>query len=70
MSANLAMFLVDPKTTVLWGMTAGARAGLSWVATGIGIIALFENRSWCYIMVNGGYHIVAFVAMSMGSTSR
>ena len=28
MSANLAMFLADPKTTVVWGMTAGALAGV------------------------------------------
>jgi hypothetical protein len=63
MSANLAMFLADPKTTVVWGMTAGALAGVGWVAAGLGIIALFENRSWIYILVNGGYHVVAFVAM-------
>lgn len=63
MSANLAAFLADPKTTITWGMTAGLLAGLGWVATGIGIIALFENRSWTYIFVNGGYHIVAFVTM-------
>ena len=50
MSANLAMFLADPKTTVLWGMTAGALAGIGWVAAGLGIIALFENRSWTYIL--------------------
>ena len=63
MSANLAMFLADPKTTVAWGMAAGALAGIGWVAAGIGITALFENRSLCYIIVNGGYHIVAFVTM-------
>jgi hypothetical protein len=63
MSANLAAFLADPKTTVVWGMTAGLLAGLGWVAAGIGIIALFENRSWTYIFVNGGYQVVAFVTM-------
>jgi Protein of unknown function (DUF1761) len=63
MSANLAMFLADPTTTVAWGMTAGALAGIGWVAAGLGIVALFENRSWTYILVNGGYHVVAFVAM-------
>lgn len=63
MSANLAAFLADPRTTIVWGMTAGLLAGLGWVATGIAIIALFENRSWTYILVNGGYHVVAFVTM-------
>ena len=63
MSANLAAFLADPETTVVWGITAGLLAGFGWVAAGIAIIALFENRSWTYIFVNGGYQIVAFVTM-------
>jgi hypothetical protein len=63
MSANLAMFLADPSTTVVWGMTAGALAGAGWVAAGLAIVALFENRPWSYILVNGGYLIVAFVLM-------
>ena len=63
MSANLAAFLADPKTTMWWGMTAGALAGFGWVAAGLAITALFENRSWTYIMVNGGYHVVSFVLM-------
>ena len=44
-------------------MTAGLLAGLGWVAAGIAVIALFENRSWTYIAVNGCYQIVAFVTM-------
>ena len=63
MSANLAMFLVDPTTTVLWGMMAGALAGIGWAAAGLALVALFENRSWTYILVNGGYLAVSFVLM-------
>ena len=63
MAANLAMFLADAKTTLVWGMTAGALAGGGWVATGLGVVALFENRSWTYILINGGYHLVSFVCM-------
>jgi hypothetical protein len=63
MSANLAMFLADSKTTLLWGMTAGALAGAGWVAAGFAVVSLFENRPWSYILVNGGYQIVAFVLM-------
>lgn len=63
MSANLAMFLADSKTTILWGMTAGALAGVGWAAAGLGVIALFERRSWTYILVNAGYLTVAFVSM-------
>ena len=63
MSVNLAMFLAAPGTTVSWGMTAGALTGAGWVAMAIAIIGVFENRSWIYILINGGYMIVAFVVM-------
>jgi hypothetical protein len=33
------------------------------VALGIGIIALFERRSWKYVAINAGYMTVAFVVM-------
>lgn len=63
MAANLAMFLAEEKTTVTWGITAGALAGVGWVAAAIGVIGLFENRSWTYLGINAGYQIVAFVVM-------
>jgi hypothetical protein len=63
MAANLAAFLAGPETTVAWGATAGLLAGLGWVALGIGIVALFERRSFAYILVNGGYFVVAFTVM-------
>ncbi len=63
MAANLAAFLAGPDTTVSWGATAGLLAGLGWVALGIAIVALFERRPWSYILVNGGYFVVAFTVM-------
>lgn len=63
MAANLAMFLNDPKTTVVWGATAGFLAGFGWVAMGIGIVSLFERRPWSYVFVNGGYVTVALSLM-------
>jgi hypothetical protein len=63
MAANLAAFLAGPDTTVAWGATAGLLAGLGWVALGIAVVALFERRSWTYILVNGGYFVVAFTVM-------
>lgn len=65
MAANLAMFLADPKTNTAWGATAGFLAGFGWVFLGIAIIALFERRSWKYILINGGYMTVAFVLMGL-----
>ena len=63
MSLNLAMFLAGPTTNLSWGVAAGALAGVGWVAMAIAIIGLFENKSWKYIAINGGYMIVAFISM-------
>jgi hypothetical protein len=63
MALNLAMFLAAPGTNVTWGMAAGALAGFGWVAMSIGIIGVFENRSWAHIAINGGYMTLAFVIM-------
>lgn len=63
MALNLAMFLAGLTTNVTWGMTAGALTGLGWVAMAIAIIGVFENKSWIYILINGGYMIVAFTVM-------
>ena len=63
MSADLAAFLAGPDTSLLWGITAGALAGVGWAAGGLAVVALFENRSWRYIGINGGYLIVSFVLM-------
>jgi len=65
MAINLAMFLGGAGTNATWGMTAGALAGLGWVAMAIAIIALFENKSWAYIAINGGYMTVAFTIMGL-----
>ena len=63
MAVNLAMFLNAPATTLAFGAIAGLLAGAGWVATGIGIVALFENRSWKYVLINGGYLTVALTVM-------
>src|SRR4030095_15381234 len=63
MAGNLAAFLADAKTDVVWGMTAGALAGAGWGAASIAIIGLFENKSWKYILINGCYQIAAFSIM-------
>lgn len=63
MAVNLAFFLADAKTTVTWGMTAGALAGVGWAAASLAIVALFEQKSWAYIAINAGYLIVSFVVM-------
>jgi len=63
MAFNLAAFLGAPDTTVAWGATAGALAGLGWVAPAIGVVALFERRSITYVAINGGYAAVSLAVM-------
>ena len=63
MALNLAMFLNDPKTTAIWGATAGFLAGFGWVAMGLGIVSLFERRPLSYVLVNGAYLTLALVTM-------
>jgi len=65
MAANLAAFLAEPKTTAVWGATAGFLAGFGWVALSIATVALFERRSWKYVLINGGYMTVSFVVMGL-----
>lgn len=57
---NLAFFLSDEKTDVIWGLTAGFLTGFGWAAAIFTIIALFEMKSWRYMAINGGYIIVYF----------
>lgn len=61
MAFNLAMF-IGPGD-LAFGMTAGFLAGFGWVALGIGVVAVFENRSLKYVLINGGYMLVAFTIM-------
>src|ERR1700678_3819504 len=65
MAANLAAFLAEPKATASWGAAAGFLAGFGWVALSIATIALFERRSWQYVLINGGYMTVSFVIMGL-----
>lgn len=59
---NLALFL-GPEADLVWGMTAGALAGVGWVAASIGITFAFERRSLVLILVDAGYHAVAYTVM-------
>jgi len=65
MATNLAFFLADPKTTVGWGATAGALAGVGWAAMAILVLGLFERRPWRWMLINGSYQIVALTLMGL-----
>jgi Protein of unknown function (DUF1761) len=59
-SFNLAAFL-GSEAGLIWGMTAGALAGIGWVATSLGILYLFESRSLKLFLINAGYLAIAFI---------
>ncbi len=59
-SYNLAFFLGDSNTTPAWGAAAGFLAGFGWSTLIFAIIALFEQRSWKYVLINGGFITVYF----------
>lgn len=59
---NLAAFL-GSEATFTWGLTAGALAGIGWVAAAIGILYLFERKSMRLFLINAGYHAVTFTIM-------
>lgn len=59
-SYNLAFFLGDEKTNAVWGVTAGFLAGFGFSALIFAVVALFEQRSWKYILINGGYITIYF----------
>jgi hypothetical protein len=59
-SYNLAFFLGDSKTDWRWGLAAGLLAGVGWAVTMFTIIALFEQKSLKYLLINCGYLTVYF----------
>lgn len=63
MSYNLAFFLGDAKTDWQWGLTAGFLTGFGWAAAIFAAIALFEQKSWKYIFINGGYITIYFTVI-------
>jgi hypothetical protein len=65
MAANLAAFLGDPKIDMKMGAIYGFLTGFGWVALGMAIIALFERKSWKYMVINGGYMTISFTIMGL-----
>ncbi len=70
MAACLAMFFYgDPATTTAIGGGAGAfygfLTGFGWVAMAFAVSALFELRSWGYIILHGCYWIIVFTLMGL-----
>ncbi|NGP76521.1 DUF1761 domain-containing protein [Balneolaceae bacterium YR4-1] len=65
MAFNLAMFLNDPSIGLQEGTLYGFLTGFGWVFFALAVNALYEQKSWKYILVNGGYWTVTFTVMGL-----
>lgn len=61
-AGSLAMF-VGPNATWRFGLFAGFMTGLTFVATALGVIYLFEARGLRLWLINAGYQIAIFSVM-------
>lgn len=64
MAYCLAMFFGN-EVGLKEGALYGFLAGFGWVATAIGVNALYERRSWKYIFINGGFWVVVYTMMGL-----
>ena len=65
MAFNLAMFLNDPSIGLEMGAFYGFLTGFGWVFFALAVNSLYEQRSWKYILINGGYWTVTFTVMGL-----
>ncbi len=64
MAFCLAMFF-GPEITTATGTFYGFLTGFAWVAFALAVNALFEQKPWSYIFINGGYWTVTFTVMGV-----
>jgi hypothetical protein len=62
---GLAFFLSDSTITAGSGAFYGFLTGFCWVLTGIGVVSLYELKSWSYILINGFYWVVSLTVMGL-----
>lgn len=70
MAFNLAMFLTgSPEAAAQMDAGTGAfygfLTGFGWIFFALAVNSLYEQKSWKYIFINGGYWSVAFTIMGL-----
>lgn len=70
MAFNLAMFLTgSPEAAEQMNYQMGAfygfLTGFGWVFFALAVNSLYEQKSWKYILINGGYWTVTFTLMGL-----
>lgn len=64
-AALVLEFFIGTDTDLIFGAMAGFFAGFGWVATFLGILYLFEMKSYKAYLINAGYCIVALTVMGI-----
>jgi hypothetical protein len=64
-SVNLGFFLADPSVTAANGALYGFLTGFGWVLPAFAVVAMFELKSWAWILINGFYWVVSFTIMGL-----
>ncbi|MCH8494200.1 MAG: DUF1761 domain-containing protein [Balneolales bacterium] len=65
MTFCMAMFLNDPSIDMAAGAFYGFLAGFGWVALAMAVNSLYEQKSWKYMLINGGYWTVVFTVIGL-----
>jgi uncharacterized protein YneF (UPF0154 family) len=65
MVTNLAVFISGPDIGASEGVMYGFLTGFGWVAMAMALNALYEMRSWKYILINTGYMVVGFTVSGL-----
>jgi Protein of unknown function (DUF1761) len=64
-AVNLGFFLADPSINAMTGTFYGFLTGFGWVLPAFGVVAMFELKSWTWILINGFYWVVSFTVMGL-----
>ena len=64
-AALVLEFFIGAEASLIFGAMAGFIAGFGWVGTMLGILYLFEMRSFKAYLINAGYCIVALTIMGI-----
>ncbi len=65
MAYNLAFLLADPSIGAKEGLLYGFLAGFGFAFMALVSISLFEQKSWKYIFINGGFIIIYLSAAGL-----
>jgi len=65
MVATLALRIGSPEAGPLECVLYGFLTGFGWVAMGLALNAVYEMRSWRYILINGGYMVTGFTVAGL-----